>query len=375
LTRDFVENAHTAPDLAPDRGADIERMANVADDAAVDEFRTIDSLIEAAREKLPHDLWDHASGGAGDESTLRRNRAAFERIGFKHRVMRDVRERSTRTTLLGESIELPVFLAPVGSIHRFSPDAALAAAQAAARCGTVAFIATVADPGITAIRQRCEAPLVFQLYIFGDREWIVERVREAEAAGCRAICLTVDAPVGGVRDRNRRNRFVSRREEIPLAWRQNFTWTDFDWLRTLTALPLMIKGITAAEDAALAVEHGADFVYVSNHGGRQLDSMPATIEVLPEIVATVAGRAEVLVDSGFTRGADVVKAIALGASAVGIGKLLVWSLAAGGEPAVGRALTLLRDEMLNVMALLGVNTLDDLDASVLRELSTLGERS
>jgi isopentenyl diphosphate isomerase/L-lactate dehydrogenase-like FMN-dependent dehydrogenase len=200
-------------------------------------------------------------------------------------------------------------------------------------------------------------------------------VREAEAAGCRAICLTVDAPVGGVRDRNRRNRFVSRREEIPLAWRLNFTWADFDWLRTVTTLPLMIKGITTTEDAALAVEHGADVVYVSNHGGRQLDSMPATIEVLPEIVAAVGGRAQVIVDSGFTRGSDVVKAIALGASAVGIGKLLVWSLAAGGEPALERALNLLRDEMLNIMALLGINAVDELNASVLRDLSAVGDWS
>jgi isopentenyl diphosphate isomerase/L-lactate dehydrogenase-like FMN-dependent dehydrogenase len=345
----------------------------VTDDAVADEFRTIDSLIEAARQKLPQDLWDHASGGAGNESTLRRNREALGRIGFKPRLLRDVRDRSTATSFLGEPVELPVFLAPVGSIHRFSPEAALTAAQAAERCGTIAFIATVADPGITAVRQKSAAPLVFQLYIFGDREWIVERVREAEAAGCLAICLTVDAPVGGVRDRNRRNRFVSRREEIPLAWRENFTWADFDWLRTVTRLPLMIKGITATEDAAMAVEHGADVVYVSNHGGRQLDSMPASIEVLPEIVATVGGRAQVIVDSGFTRGSDIIKAIALGASAVGIGKLVVWSLAAGGEPGLRRALDLLREEMLKIMALLGVNTIDELNGDVLRPLSAIGD--
>jgi glycolate oxidase len=232
------------------------------------------------------------------------------------------------------------------------------------------FLSTEAPPGIRAIRDAgVTGPVVYQLYVFGERDWITERVRLIEEAGCAGLCFTADAPVHGNRDRNKRNRFVSRTEDISFGYREHFTWDDFDWLRSVTELPLMVKGLTSPEDAKLAVEHGASVVYVSNHGGRQLDHQQGAIEVLPAMVDAVAGQAEVVFDSGILRGSDVVKAIALGASAVGIGKLQAWSLAAGGEELLVRALELLREEMLSVMGLLGVSTLAELGPGHLCELT------
>jgi isopentenyl diphosphate isomerase/L-lactate dehydrogenase-like FMN-dependent dehydrogenase len=335
-----------------------------------DLFPTIPSVVEGARQVLAPELWDHSDGGVEFETTLRRNRAAFDRIGFRPRVLRDVRGRSTASSFLGRDLRLPVMLAPVGSVHRYVSAGAISAARAAERAGTVMFLGTAALPGIVAIRDAgVEAPIVYQLYAFGDRAWITDRVRLIEEAGCIGLCFTADAPVNGNRDRDRRNRLVPRTEEVALGYREHFTWDDFDWLRSITDLPLMVKGLTSPADAKLAVEHGADIVYVSNHGGRQLDHQPGAVEVLPAMVEAVAGRADVVFDSGILRGSDVVKAIALGASAVGIGKLQVWSLAAGGEDLLEWALELLRNEMLSVMGLLGVRTLAELGSEHLCELT------
>jgi isopentenyl diphosphate isomerase/L-lactate dehydrogenase-like FMN-dependent dehydrogenase len=333
-------------------------------------FPTIPSIVEGARQLLAPELWDHSGGGVEFETTLRRNRAAFDRIGFRPRVLRDVRARSTASSFLGRNLRLPVMLAPVGSVQRFDSAGAISAARAAERAGTVMFLSIAALPRIKAIRAAgVEAPIVYQLYAFGDRSWITDRVRLIEEAGCIGLCFTADAPVNGNRDRNRLNRFVWRTRDLEFGYREHFTWADFDWLRSITDLPLMVKGLTSPADAKLAVEHGADVVYVSNHGGRQLDHQPGAVEVLPAMVEAIAGRAEVVFDSGILRGSDVVKAIALGASAVGIGKLQVWSLAAGGEDLLERALELLRDEMLSVMGLLGVCTLAELGSEHLCELT------
>jgi isopentenyl diphosphate isomerase/L-lactate dehydrogenase-like FMN-dependent dehydrogenase len=338
--------------------------------AAVDRFPTIPSIVDAARQALPPQLWDHSGGGVEFETTLRRNRLAFDRIGFRPRLLRDVRRRSTAASFLGRDLRLPVMLAPIGSIHHYGPEGAISSARAAERAGTIMFLSTEAPPGIRAIRDAgVEAPIVYQLYVFGGRDWIIDRVRLIEEAGCIGLCFTADAPVAGNRDRNQRNRFVSRTEDISFGYREHFTWDDFDWLRSITKLPLMVKGLTSPQDAKLAVEHGADVVYVSNHGGRQLDHQQGAIEVLPAMVDAVAGQAGVVFDSGILRGSDVIKAIALGASAVSIGKLQAWSLAAGGEDALERALALLREEMLSIMGLIGVNSLDELGPEHLCELS------
>ncbi|GIW08743.1 MAG: alpha-hydroxy-acid oxidizing enzyme [Dehalococcoidia bacterium] len=340
---------------------------------------TIPALIAAARARLPSVLWDYATGGAESETTLRRNRAAFDRLAFRPRVLRDVSRVDVTATFLGQRLALPVMLAPVGSIALFHPDGALAAARAAAAAGTLAFIGSLASPALEEVRAGCSGPLVFQLYLSGDRRWQERIVRRVEEAGYLALCVTVDSAMYGRRERDLINRFVpsldrpNLRDLGPAAARRegprreaSATWDDIAWLRSMTPLPLILKGILTGEDARLAVEHGVDVVYVSNHGGRQLDHAPATIEVLPEVVAAVSGRAGVVLDSGVVRGTDVLKALAFGADAVLIGKLLLWGLAASGEEGVRRALDLIAEEIRVSLANLGASSLGELSPASLR---------
>ena len=331
---------------------------------------TIPEIIDAAQAKLSQALWDYASGGAETEATLRRNRSAMERWIFRPRVLVDVRHRDLSTVFLGHRLAFPVMLAPIGSIEFFHPDGALAAARVAARLGTIAFVSTMASPGLEAVAAGAKGPLVFQLYVRGDREWVVAMVRRVEQAGYAALCVTVDSTVYGRRERDLHHRFSPRealsrpnlgdarvnRDEYQSGW----TWEDLAWLRRSTRLPLILKGVLTPEDAVRAVEHGVDVVYVSNHGGRQLDHATAAIDVLGEIVRAVAGRAEVLVDSGFVRGTDVVKGLALGARAVLVGKLQAWGLAADGEAGLQRALELLQEEISTTMALIGARRVSEL---------------
>lgn len=345
------------------------------------EWMTIPEIVETARERLPAHVWDYSSGGAESEVTLRRNRTAFEHLAFRTRVLRDVSERDTTTSFLGAPLTLPVMLAPVGSISLFDPDGALACARAAEEAGTAAFVSTVASPRLEVVRAGTTAPLFFQLYVTSDRSRTAELVQRAQSAGYLGICVTVDSAVYGRRERDIHNRFNPRdrgKPNLPDAvvtaapvddrdhYRASATWDELGWLRSRTDLPFMLKGIMCAEDASLAVDHGASAVYVSNHGGRQLDHNPATLEVLPEVVDAVAGRADVLVDGGFLRGTDVLKAVALGARAVLIGKLMAWGLAAGGAAGVVRALELMQLEMSVAMAALGVRRLDELSPDCLR---------
>ena len=343
------------------------------------EFLTIPEIIRVAEERLPREVWGFASGGADTETTLRRNRMAMERIALCQRVLVGVQRRDTSTTFLGHRISTPVMLAPVGSLSLFDPDGALAVARVAEQMGTIAFISTVTAPVLEEVAAGVSNPLVFQLYAYGDRDWVKSIVRRVERAGYAALCLTVDTAVYGRRDRDLENRFFPRQsgERPNLAGlpglspgtdvnQAALTWEYLSWLRDLTSLPLILKGVMMPEDAVRAVEHGVNAVYVSNHGGRQLDHSPATIEVLPEVARAVAGRAEVLVDSGFQRGTDVVKGLALGARAVLIGKLLVWGLGAAGESGLARILELLRTEIDVAMGLIGVECLEEIGPRVVR---------
>lgn len=344
------------------------------------EYMTIAEIVEAAQAKLDPVLWDHSCGGADGEVTLRRNRSAFDHLAFRPRVLVDVRQRETATTFLGHRISLPVMLAPVGSIGRFHPDGALACGQAADRAGTIAWVGAVATPSLEEVRDGTVGPLIFQMYVRGDRNWMRELVARVESAGYAALCLTVDSAVYGRRDRDLRNRFFPRasrpRPDIlpsdrssdiaPADYQAALNWTDVAWLVEASRLPVVLKGILSPEDAVLAVEHGVAAVYVSNHGGRQLDHAPSTIEVLPEIASAVQGRAEIIVDSGFMRGSDVVKALALGARAVVIGKLMTWALAAGGVDGLVRTLEILKDEIDATLANLGTNGPADVSAAFVR---------
>jgi isopentenyl diphosphate isomerase/L-lactate dehydrogenase-like FMN-dependent dehydrogenase len=324
--------------------------------------RTVGEIVEAARAKLDPDVWDYCAGGAGTEATLRRNRSALDALLLQPRVLRDVSDCRTAATFLGIPLALPVMLAPVGTISLFDPGGAATCARAADRAGTAAWVGVLSVPVLEEVAAASGAPLVFQLYVRGDRGWTRELAARAEAAGCAALCVTVDSAVDGRRERDLRSGFVRRkvqdRPNIGDAYARRdlqatLTWPDVAWLAGQTSLPLVLKGITSPADAVAAAEAGAAGIVVSNHGGRQLDHQLSTIEALGPVLDAVGDRLEVAVDGGFERGTDVVKALALGARAVLIGKLMCWALAAGGEDALVHALGLLREEIGTTLALLG----------------------
>jgi glycolate oxidase len=269
--------------------------------------------------------------------------------------------------LLGQTLATPVFLAPVGGFlgmaHR---DGAVPVARAAVARRTTAFISTAVKPSIEAAQQAVSEPLSFQLYVRSGRQCIEDILSRAKAAGYRALCVTVDRAWYGRRERDLISRANVREGFGDPRYQAGMKWSDLVWMKEHMKTPLIVKGVATAEDARLAVEYGADVVYVSNHGGRQLDQAQASLEVLPEVVNAVAGRAEVLFDGGVLRGTDVVKAIALGARAVGVGKLLGWSLAAGGQAGIKRMLELLDIEIRTALGLMGVTSLKELNPSWLR---------
>jgi 4-hydroxymandelate oxidase len=341
-----------------------------------------------ARERLPAESFGFIAGGAEDEVTLRENRAAFERIQLRPRVLVDVSRVDPSTEVLGQRIEFPVMLAPVALQRLAHEDGELATARAAADAGTVMVLSTVASYSVEEVAGACEGPRWLQLYFNRDRGFTERLVRRAEASGFSALCVTLDVPWLGRREADVRNNFQLPPGVIPknLVGEIDFqaqnvgsllapssslvdpslTWDDIDWVNSLTSMRLALKGILTAEDARLAVERGAEVIIVSNHGGRQLDGVPAAIEALPEVVQAVDGRAEVLLDSGVRRGTDVVKALALGAKAVLIGRPYVWGLAVDGEAGARRVLSLLRYETELAMALAGCPTVAEIDGRRVR---------
>jgi len=325
----------------------------------------------AARERLDPAAYGYIAGGAGDEHTLRENRAAFERWELRPRVLVDVGTISTRTTVLGTEVALPVLVAPTAFQRLADPDGELATARAAAAAGTIMTLSTLSSVTPAELAEAAPgAPRWFQLYWSRDRGFTQELVEAATDSGYGALVLTVDLPVPGRRERDVRARFALpadlplpnlpqelRGADVPTALHavvdDTLTWRDLEWLRSVCSLPLVVKGILTSEDALLAVEHGAAAVVVSNHGGRQLDGVPPTLDVLPEIVEAVGERAEVLLDGGIRRGVDVLKALALGARATLSGRAVLWGLAAGGEEGAARVLELLRAEVELGLKLLG----------------------
>ena len=347
-------------------------------------FLNLAEIELAARERLTPLAYEYYVGGANDEVTVRENRAAFERLALRYRVLIDVSRRSTSTTVLGTPIDLPVLVAPTAFQRLACDDGEIATARAAAASGTIMILSTASTCTIEDVGA-IGGPQWFQLYVYADRGLTKALVERAESAGMKAIVLTVDAPILGRRERDLRNRFhlpdgvrlanVPSSGSVPMPTGHGesglanhfasgidagLTWRDVEWLRSLTKLPLLIKGIVRGDDAARAVEHGASGIIVSNHGGRQLDTAIATVRALPEVADAVAGRAEVLLDGGVRRGTDVIKAIALGARAVLVGRPVVWGLAANGEGGARRVLELLRAEVDLAMALCGCPTVGDI---------------
>lgn len=335
--------------------------------AAPPEFATLQEIVLAARRNLSPELWDHLSGGSDSETTLIRNRQALDGLALRQRVLVDVSAVDTTTTLLGQTLSIPVFLAPVGAFLGLAhPEGAKTVARAAVARGTTAFVSTAAKPGLEETAAAVKQPLIFQLYVRGDRAWVGDILDRARAAGYRALCVTVDRNYYGRRDRDLVSRIAVREGFGDPRYQAMLDWDDVVWMKQRMGLPLILKGIATAEDARLAVEHGAEVVYVSNHGGRQLDHGQGSAEVLPEVVEAVAGRAEVLADGGVQRGTDVVKMVALGARAVGLGKLLGWALAAAGEAGLIRMLELMATEIRTALGLMGVTSLGELSSTWVR---------
>jgi glycolate oxidase len=340
------------------------------------QFDTLQEIALAAHRKLPAPVWDHLMGGADSEMTLRRNRAGLDALALRQRVLVDVRHIDLSTTLLGQDLAFPVFPAPVGGfLGKVHHEGGPAVARAADSRGTTAFIATAAKPSLEAAQEAVKRKLIFQLYVRGDRTWIegiLDRVRKAEYG---ALCVTVDRNFYGRRERDIVSGLPVKEGFGDQSFQASLNWKDLVWMKERVGLPLIAKGIATAEDAVLAIDHGADVVYVSNHGGRQLDHAQGSIEVLAEVVKAVAGRAEVLADGGVQRGTDVVKMLCLGAKAVGVGKLLGLALSAGGEAGVARMLELIELEVRTAMGLMGVTSIKQLGPQWLREVPILGTPS
>jgi 4-hydroxymandelate oxidase len=340
-----------------------------------------EALAQAAIDPM---TWDYYASGANDEITLRRNRAAWEEVALHYRVMVDVSTRDITTTVLGHEISMPLCAAPTAFHQLAHPDGELATARAVGRAGTLMMLSSLSNTAVEEVVAATSAPVLFQLYVYRDRsvtEGLVERVA---AAGCRAIVVTVDAPLLGRRERDVRNQFhlpegFAVRNLLPAGYGRiderpsdsglaayfgelldpALTWKDIAWLQSITDLPVVVKGLVRADDARRAADAGAAGIVVSNHGGRQLDTSPATIEVLPRIVDAVGDRLDVLVDGGVRRGVDVIKAVAYGAKAAMIGRPILWGLGVGGQAGVERVFQLLRDELDLAMALCGCRSIAD----------------
>jgi isopentenyl diphosphate isomerase/L-lactate dehydrogenase-like FMN-dependent dehydrogenase len=339
-----------------------------------EQFQTLHEIAKAARQNLAPGPWDYLIGGAETETTLKRNRQALDSIAFRPRVLRNVAKIDCRGSLLGRAVRIPVMLAPIGSIESFTEGGGATAAKASAEFGVPQMLSSVCNPGLEATAAAADNFRIFQLYVRGDDAWVDEHVERAVAHGYAAFCLTVDTAVYSRRERDLAKRFVKpwRTRASGHEYQAALSWDQVKRFKDRHSIPLILKGIATAEDADLACAHGVDMIYVSNHGGRQLDHGRGTMEVLPEVVAAVGGRAAVMVDGSVLRGTDVVKAMALGAQAVGIGRLACMGLAAAGQAGLVRTLELLEDEIRICLGLLGVNNYSMLNASYLHPASPVG---
>ena len=373
---------------------------------------SIADLRRAAKSRLPKMVFDYLDGGAEDEITLQRNSSAFANYELRPRFLVDVSTVNLSTTVLGQPIDFPVLLSPTGLSRLFHHHGELAVIPAAARAGTIYSLSSVASYNIETAAAASDGPKWFQIYVWRDRAVLRDFIQRCREAGYKALCLTVDLPVLGQRERDMRNGMTMPPRLTPRSvfnvamhpwWTWHYltsprpelanvagipgiglgdittqarhansqldpsvTWDDVAWMMQEWGGPFAIKGLLTAEDARQAAELGVQGIIISNHGGRQLDHSPATIDVLPEIIDAVDGRAEVILDGGVRRGSDVVKALALGARACMIGRGYLYGLAAGGEAGVSRALEILRSEILRTMQLIGCTAIDGLDSRYIR---------
>jgi 4-hydroxymandelate oxidase len=355
-----------------------------------------------ARPRLSQMAYDYVRSGGADEITMRENREGFERLQLSPSVLVDVSRIDTRINLFGSEFESPILLAPVAYHRLYHPEGEIGTARGANAAGAGFVISTFTTTAIDEIARNTRAPIWFQLYVQRDREFTKDMVQRAVASGCKAVCLTVDTPVLGnrygqlafglpkelecvhLRGMKLSGTAVRQATQVQATQVQatqghktqrpsiydtlfdpSFNWNDLEWLRSVAGVPVLLKGVLSAEDGRLAASCGADGVIVSNHGGRNLDRVPATIDALPRVVDAVGGRIPVMLDSGIRRGTDVLMALALGAKAVFIGRPYIYGLALGGAKGVERVISILRDELERAMALTGRRSIAEIDASVL----------
>jgi 4-hydroxymandelate oxidase len=331
---------------------------------------------EAAKRKMPLAAWEYFNSGSADEITLRRNREALDALQLKPRVLVDVTRIDTSCTVLGYKLPHPILLAPASSHLLAHPDAEIATARGAGEGKTIMVVSTLSNRSIEDICKSASGPIWFQLYVEDDRKAVQALIERVEAAGCEALCITVDFPFPYARNREERIRAQlpmlpfpnvgtdARPGEGGGRTRRHFNWTDLTWIQSFAKMPIILKGILNPDDADEAVKHGVAAIVVSNHGGRALDTEPATIEVLPAVVDRIAGRVPVLFDSGIRRGTDILKGLGYGASAVLIGRPYLYGLSVGGADGVRDVLNILRSELEAAMAMTGCTRLDEIDRSI-----------
>jgi len=330
------------------------------------DFQALHEIVAKARQNLNQNDWDYIVGATETETTLRRNRLALDQIAFRPRVLRDVSKVDATVQAFGRRLRLPLMFAPVGALESFHEGAAGAVARAAREFGIAHMLSSVCEPGLEKVAAAApDGVRMFQLYVRGDAAWVDDYVARAVANGYVGFCLTVDTAIYSRRERDLAKRHVvrGRRRASGREFQAALDWRTVERIRQKFDVPLTIKGIATAEDARIALDHGVSGIYVSNHGGRQLDHGRGAMEVLPEIVEAVAGAAMVMVDGGMARGTDIVKAMAAGADLVGLGRMQCYALAAGGEAAVVRMLELMEDEVQRCLGLLGATKFADLDRS------------
>ena len=331
----------------------------------IEDVATNEEIIQLARNNLDQGPWDYLVGGAESETTMRRNRLAFDKLAFRPRVLVDTSSIDSSSEFLGYKIRMPILLAPIGSQQNFTKDGASVATKAADKFNVIDVISSVSEPNLETIAKAADNPKVYQLYIHGDEKWTQEMISRAVAADYKALCITVDTPRLSRRERPMISKFNARSTRAPFnpLYAASVTWDSLDKIHAMSDLPLILKGIATKEDAKIALDHGADVIWVSNHGGRQLDYNLGTMDMLPEIVEVVNKKAKIVIDGGVQRGSDIAKSIAIGADNVAIGKMQCWGLAAGGEAGLIRTLEILEDEYVSALGFLGVTSTNQLNSN------------
>jgi glycolate oxidase len=338
----------------------------------LEQYRTLPMFEARAREIVHPDALAFATGGAASEATLDRNRWALQHLALEQRVLMGVKTVDTSTSFLGLSLPTPIIVSPMGGMYRFHPEGDVEMARGATRDSGLSVVAGGA-PGLDKVAAGANGPLVFQLYWLGDRDWVSDKLQTVHTSGYKAFCLTVDTAAYSRRERDIVLNMPMQRAAGPLPDTQSaLTWDDVDWVKDQIPLPFGLKGIMTAQDASIALDHGVDFIWVSNHGGRQIDDGRATIDALAEIADVVNGRVPLIVDSGFRRGTDAIKALALGATLVSFGRMALWGLAVGGADGVQAVLQLLNEELVINMKLAGQRSVKQLTPRMIRRIDGSG---